>query len=88
MFKQIYIHSGDLTTFPINSAALIIVAHKCKTSELDFHIWNANWQMKSEVKMAAYEGQICTSVLVSHATFYFSWKFSLLKIHTKHVIKR
>ena len=34
-------------------------------SELDFHIWNANWPMKCEAKMAAHAGQLCTSVLVS-----------------------
>ena len=26
-------------------------------SELNFHIWNANWPIKSEAKMAAYGGQ-------------------------------
>ena len=26
-------------------------------SKLDFHIWNANWPIKSETKMAAYGGQ-------------------------------
>ena len=36
-------------------------------SELDFHIWNANWPMKCEAKMAAQGRQFCTSVLVSYA---------------------
>ena len=63
------------------------------TSELDFYIWNANWPMKCEAKMAAYGGQFCTSVLVSYTVMYV--KFSLsrdifhfheefsLKIYTK-----
>ena len=38
-------------------------------SELNFHIWNANWPVKSEAKMAAREGQFWTSVLVSYAGF-------------------
>ena len=61
------------------------------TSELDFRIWNANWPVKCEAKMAAYRGQFCTSVLVSYAVLYvsfglphdflhFSKEFSL-KIH-------
>ena len=31
-------------------------------SELNFHIWNANWPRKREAKMAAHGGQSCTSV--------------------------
>ena len=27
------------------------------SSELDFHIWNANWRMKCEAKMAAHGSQ-------------------------------
>ena len=41
--------------------------------EHDFHIWNANWPMKSEAKMAAYGGQFCTSVLVPYAGLYISF---------------
>ena len=60
-------------------------------SELDFHIWNANWPMKCEAKMAVHGGQFWTSVSVLYAGLYVSfsllrdsllfWKFSLLKIH-------
>ena len=42
-------------------------------SELDFHIWNANWPMKSEAKMATYGGQFWTSVLVPYAGLYVSF---------------
>ena len=46
----------------------------CKwTSELDFHIWNANWPMKCEAKMAAHGGQFCTSVPVPYAGLYVSF---------------
>ena len=31
-------------------------------SELDFHIWNANWPVKCEAKIVAYGGQFCTLV--------------------------
>ena len=42
------------------------------TSELNFHIWNANRPMKCEFKMAAYRGQFCTSLSVPYAGLYFS----------------
>ena len=32
----------------------------CRASELDFYIWNANWLMKCEAKMAPHGGQSCT----------------------------
>ena len=43
-----------------------------RVSELDFYIWNANWPMKHEAKMASTEGNLvrCTWLLISHATFY------------------
>ena len=44
-----------------------------RTSELDFHIWNANWAMKCEAKMADREGQFCTSVSVPCAGLYVNF---------------
>ena len=44
-------------------------------SELDFHIWNANWPMKSEAKMAARGGQFCMSVSVPYAGLFVSFSF-------------
>ena len=41
-----------------------------KASELNFHIWNANWAMKCEAKMAAYGEQFCRSVLVPYEVLY------------------
>ena len=45
------------------------------SSELNLHIWNANWPMKSKAKMAAHGGQFWTSVSVSYAGLYV--RFSL-----------
>ena len=53
-------------------------AQKCVvTSELNFHLWNANWPMKSEAKMAAHGGQFCTSVSVPYAGLYVSFNLPL-----------
>ena len=60
------------------------IRNECGTaSELDFHIWNANWPMKCEAKMAAYGGQFCTSISVPFAGLYVS--FSLP--HFLHFLK-
>ena len=47
-----------------------------KLSELDFHIWNPNWLMKCEAKMAANGGQFYTSVLVLYAGLYVSFSLA------------
>ena len=44
-----------------------------RNSELDLHIWNANWPMKYETKMAAYGGQFCTSVSFPYAGLFVSF---------------
>ena len=43
------------------------------SSELDFHVWNANWSMKSEDKLVSHGGQSCTSVSVPYAVLYVSF---------------
>ena len=43
------------------------------TSELNIHIWNANWPMKSEAKMVAHGEQFWTSVSVFYAGLYVSF---------------
>ena len=43
------------------------------SSGLNFHIWNANWPMKTEAKMAANGGQFRTSVSVPYAGLYVSF---------------
>ena len=34
-----------------------MAAHGGQFSELNFHMWNTNWPMKREAKMAAHGGQ-------------------------------
>ena len=50
-------------------------------SDLNLHIWNANWPMKSEAKMAAHEGQFWTSVSVSYAGLYASFSLQRDFLH-------
>ena len=54
-------------------------------SELDFHIWNGNWPMKCEVKMATHShgGHFCTPVSVPYAVLYAS--FSLPRENTDKI---
>ena len=47
-----------------------------QASELSFHIWNANWPMKSEAKMAAHGGQFWMSVSVPYAGLYVNFSLS------------
>ena len=51
-------------------------SQRLETSELNFHIWNANSQSfaraKSEAKMAAHGGKFWTSVSVLFAVLYVS----------------
>ena len=56
-------------------------AERESISELNFHIWNANWPMKTGAKMAAHGGQFWTSASVPYASLYVSFSLSRDFLH-------
>ena len=68
-----HVTSPDLSLFTVKGGAKKRPWIPGCTSELNFHIWSANWPMKREAKLAAHGGQFCTSVLVPYAVLYVSF---------------
>ena len=79
-FKRALARGADACPFHVKCLR-IGCQKRVLTIELDFHIWNANWPMKCEAKMAAHGRQFCTSILVPYAVLYVSFSLPCYFLH-------